>query len=248
MKRHRMILFGIIVVAAVAGGLVVAWARRGPAGHADTAARASYYCPMHPTYASDRPGTCPICNMSLVKRSPEPSAETEGASSTSFAPAKHERHARDICIMHNCPMERDGKPCPMMVVAKDGELVTCPICGTHVSTGGRLRKVLYWTDPMIPGDRSDKPGRSPMGMERVPVYEEDDGSTSDASTMPDGYAEILVTPQKQQLIGVKAGADQNDSDGGHGRVRHGAVSSASRIPAGSAGMDARPGRQRDGHG
>lgn len=27
-----------------------------------------YYCPMHPSYTSDRPGTCPICNMSLVKK------------------------------------------------------------------------------------------------------------------------------------------------------------------------------------
>ena len=27
-----------------------------------------YYCPMHPVYTSDRPGTCPICNMNLVKR------------------------------------------------------------------------------------------------------------------------------------------------------------------------------------
>ncbi|MCK9603536.1 MAG: efflux RND transporter periplasmic adaptor subunit, partial [Candidatus Omnitrophica bacterium] len=27
-----------------------------------------YYCPMHPTYTSDRPGDCPICNMKLVKR------------------------------------------------------------------------------------------------------------------------------------------------------------------------------------
>src|SRR5258706_14203039 len=35
------------------------------------------------------------------------------------------------------------------------------------------RKVLYWTDPMLPGDRSDRPGRSPMGMERVPVYEDE---------------------------------------------------------------------------
>jgi membrane fusion protein, copper/silver efflux system len=29
-----------------------------------------YYCPMHPDYTSDRPGTCPICNMNLVKRKP----------------------------------------------------------------------------------------------------------------------------------------------------------------------------------
>lgn len=25
-----------------------------------------YHCPMHPTYVSDRPGDCPICNMKLV--------------------------------------------------------------------------------------------------------------------------------------------------------------------------------------
>lgn len=27
-----------------------------------------YYCPMHPAYTSDRPGTCSICNMNLVKK------------------------------------------------------------------------------------------------------------------------------------------------------------------------------------
>jgi Cu(I)/Ag(I) efflux system membrane fusion protein len=27
-----------------------------------------YYCPMHPSYTSDRPGDCPICNMKLVKK------------------------------------------------------------------------------------------------------------------------------------------------------------------------------------
>ncbi len=32
------------------------------------------------------------------------------------------------------------------------------------------RKILYWTDSMIPGDRSDHPGKSPMGMDRTPVY------------------------------------------------------------------------------
>ena len=37
--------------------------------------KAVYYCPMHPTYASDRPGDCPICNMKLVKK--EEAEETE---------------------------------------------------------------------------------------------------------------------------------------------------------------------------
>jgi Cu(I)/Ag(I) efflux system membrane fusion protein len=32
-------------------------------------------------------------------------------------------------------------------------------------------KILYWWDPMIPDFKSDKPGKSPMGMDMVPVYE-----------------------------------------------------------------------------
>ena len=39
------------------------------------AATARYYCPMHPTYVSDSPGACPICNMKLVRfESPAPGA------------------------------------------------------------------------------------------------------------------------------------------------------------------------------
>lgn len=32
------------------------------------------------------------------------------------------------------------------------------------------REILYWQAPMDPGYRSDKPGKSPMGMDLVPVY------------------------------------------------------------------------------
>lgn len=58
---------------------------------------------------------------------------------------------------------------------------TCPICQmaleplkTKGEGGGEAaaeRRVLYWTDPMMsPPYVSDKPGKSPMGMDLVPVY------------------------------------------------------------------------------
>jgi Cu(I)/Ag(I) efflux system membrane fusion protein/cobalt-zinc-cadmium efflux system membrane fusion protein len=62
----------------------------------------------------------------------------------------------------------------------------CPIChmkltplksdsvdGTSQSAGTQAkRKILYWWDPMLgPSSISDKPGKSAMGMEMVPVYE-----------------------------------------------------------------------------
>ncbi|MDH3490424.1 MAG: efflux RND transporter periplasmic adaptor subunit [Gammaproteobacteria bacterium] len=38
------------------------------------------------------------------------------------------------------------------------------------STTGADREVLYWVAPMDPNYRRDEPGKSPMGMELVPVY------------------------------------------------------------------------------
>src|SRR5947207_2793020 len=42
------------------------------------------------------------------------------------------------------------------------------------AVGKTERKVLYWHDPMVPGTRFDKPGKSPfMDMQLVPVYADD---------------------------------------------------------------------------
>jgi len=38
----------------------------GAEGSSEQTKAAKYYCPMHPTYTSDKPGDCPICNMRLV--------------------------------------------------------------------------------------------------------------------------------------------------------------------------------------
>lgn len=62
----------------------------------------------------------------------------------------------------------------------------------------REKKVLYWTDPMTPGYRSDKPGKSPfMDMDLVPVYADDDGV--------EGSSTIRISQEKQQAIGVRVG-------------------------------------------
>ena len=56
--------------------LLVVLALLAPLGCGDRGERAGdvYYCPMHPTYVSDRPGSCPICNMDLVPVEPSPPA------------------------------------------------------------------------------------------------------------------------------------------------------------------------------
>lgn len=208
-RKKRLIVIGLAV--ALVGGGAAAWlvSRARPQQGQQ---KVVYYCPMHPTYTSDRPGDCPICNMKLIKQEPEaPAAQT-----TSEA---HPQSAKDICYMHNCPMMKPGQKCPMLVMAKAGEKVTCPVCGTHVAEAATMqpgglpaeKKILYWTDPMLPGYKSDKPDKSPMGMDLIPVYEENGAPGAAATAAPEGYAPILVTPQKRQFIGVTTARAQRRS-------------------------------------
>ncbi|HJW82604.1 MAG TPA: heavy metal-binding domain-containing protein [Acidiferrobacterales bacterium] len=61
------------------------------------------------------------------------------------------------------------------------------------------RKVLYWTDPMVPGFKSDKPGKSPfMDMDMVPVYADAQGAADDA-----GATTVSVRPEIIQSLGVR---------------------------------------------
>lgn len=51
------------------------------------------------------------------------------------------------------------------------------------------RKVSYWTDPMMPGYKSPTPGKSPMGMEMVPVYEDEAHSKAGEQSAQEGKEE-----------------------------------------------------------
>ena len=56
------------------------------------------------------------------------------------------------------------------------------------------KKVLYWHDPMTPGQKFDKPGKSPfMDMQLVPVYAGNEGDT----------ATVAISPRVQQNLGVR---------------------------------------------
>ena len=57
------------------------------------------------------------------------------------------------------------------------------------------RKPLYWHDPMVPGPKFDKPGKSPfMDMQLVPVYG-DTGGGADSG--------VSISPRAQQNLGVR---------------------------------------------
>jgi membrane fusion protein, copper/silver efflux system len=66
-RPGRLLVVAMLLATAIAAGFVGAWwQRRTPVPQEDRSAAATqYYCPMHPSYVSDRPGACPICGMRL---------------------------------------------------------------------------------------------------------------------------------------------------------------------------------------
>lgn len=63
------------------------------------------------------------------------------------------------------------------------------------ATAAAERKPLYWQDPMNPGQKFDKPGKSPfMDMQLVPVYA-DDGATD--------AGKIAINSRLQQNLGIR---------------------------------------------
>ncbi len=63
------------------------------------------------------------------------------------------------------------------------------------------RKVLYWYAPMNPAYHSDHPGKSPMGMDLLPKYADDEPAPMAPGT-------VKLSPDRQQLIGVRTAAVQ----------------------------------------
>ncbi|WEM41228.1 efflux RND transporter periplasmic adaptor subunit [Photobacterium sp. DA100] len=60
------------------------------------------------------------------------------------------------------------------------------------------KQPLYWVAPMDPNYKRDQPGKSPMGMDLIPVYEEDlQGGNEPAGT-------VFIDPAVENNLGVKS--------------------------------------------
>ena len=112
-----------------------------------------------------------------------------------FAGTEHSHAAEKYtCGMH-----------PMIIVDEPG---SCPICGMDLtplkagtgdsgsSASDGERKIKYWQAPMDPTFIRDEPGKSPMGMDLIPVYE-------DEAT---GGVMITIDPTTVQNMGVRTAA------------------------------------------
>ena len=65
------------------------------------------------------------------------------------------------------------------------------------------QKILYWVAPMDPNYRRDEPGKSPMGMDLIPVYEEGD--------QPEEPGVVRVSAAGAEAIGVRTATAQRET-------------------------------------
>ncbi len=102
--------------------------------------------------------------------------------------------------------KKESKPqlysCGMHPTVIFEEPGNCPICGmkltpkrddTDDSEEKKENKIAYWRAPMNPTEIYDKPGKSAMGMDLVPVYENEIS----------GGVEIKIDPVTQQNMGIR---------------------------------------------
>jgi len=95
-------------------------------------------------------------------------------------------------FLYNLGMERGAKAGPSSGVAASGKAGR-----TGAAAPGDGRKVLYWHDPMVPGQKFDKPGKSPfMDMPLAPVYAGDAGDEG----------KVNISARMQQNLGVRTAA------------------------------------------
>ncbi len=105
------------------------------------------------------------------------------------------------CGMHPNVLQKGPGDCPIC------HMKLTPVKKQDEQRGGATsvqeRKVLYWRAPMDPNYISETPGKSPMGMDLVPVYADEDESPS-AHT-------IRIDPVTIQNMGIRTGVIRRGS-------------------------------------
>ncbi len=99
--------------------------------------------------------------------------------------------------------------CPMHPTYTADHPGDCPICNMKLVAKENVapvrhekkeRKILYYRHPMGEADTSPIPKKDAMGMDYLPVYEDD---LAPEKSEVEGHASIMIPTDKQQMIGVK---------------------------------------------
>jgi len=112
--------------------------------------------------------------------------------------------------------------CPMHPAITSDHPGDCPICGMKLvlvvssatdsvgATKAGERKILFYRSPMNPKQTSPVPRKDEMGMDYLPVHEDELAEGAKVS----GMAAVTIDPSRQQLIGLRTAKVSKGSVGG----------------------------------
>jgi len=140
-------------------------------------------------YVHEGPGKDPNTGSSLIPITESPI----------YVPTKPKEHDHSEHNEKEVVAEGTLYTCGMHPDVIQDEPGTCPICAMDLTPMKKKlgrpadgeRIIAYWVAPMDPNFISDKPGKSPMGMDLVPLYEDQ---------LAEGA--VSIDPVTLQTIGV----------------------------------------------
>jgi Cu(I)/Ag(I) efflux system membrane fusion protein len=105
----------------------------------------------------------------------------------------------ETAVEHGLKHQDPKYVCPMHPQIIRDQPGNCPLCGMDLvakqaeeeQATTAEKKILYWVAPMDPAYRRDGPGKSPMGMDLVPVYDEGGGVS------------VKISPAVENNMGVR---------------------------------------------
>jgi RND family efflux transporter MFP subunit len=121
---------------------------------------------------------------------------------------------RDASVGAGSPASQQLYQCPMHPTYVSDRPGQCPICkmdlvpmtppvgaASPASSGAPTgsRKVLFYRSPMNPSIHSPVPSKDEMGMDYVPVYEDEA-----IGQVVSGRAMVALSPERRQLLGVRS--------------------------------------------
>ncbi|MSR77196.1 MAG: hypothetical protein EXS63_03070 [Candidatus Omnitrophica bacterium] len=127
--QSLIIVVGLITISVMTGILFIAKPHFHKYFVAKSGVKELWYCPMHPSYTSDRVGECPICHMRLVKFEGDSENYLIPGNSTSKKEFTIDQILKmkpgEICLLHKC---KHGQ-CKITMNEEIARAGKCPHCG-----------------------------------------------------------------------------------------------------------------------
>lgn len=200
MNLHKkgVVILASVLLALAAGGGYLLWKKKGGGAPEPTVqALVQYTCSMHPFIIKDRPGTCPICGMALIKKI-NPTAQGPAAASVP-------QGAADVAVSPNQRVMANVATVAAARLSLSKEIVATGIVQFDQS---RQAKVTAWV-----AGRIDRLFVDTVGA-----------SVSKGKPVAELYSPDLVAAQQEYLLALKSreqfkkSSIQAISQGGEGLV------------------------------